>query len=101
MIIKIQFKKRKNHEESEIGEYERPKRKATRNVEISDDSQRIEIVIGNCLDSIYKIRREFKEKIFSFKRKVEKAERVIEKVRINENVIFESHSIFSAGVSMV
>jgi hypothetical protein len=101
VIAKAQSRKRKNREESEVGEHERPKRKATRDIEISDDSQRIETAIGNCSDSVCKARRELKEEIFFFKRRVEKAEGVIEKVRINENVVFESHSTFSAGVSMV
>jgi hypothetical protein len=101
MIAKAQFKKRKNREESEIGEQERLKRKATRDIESSDISQRIETAIDICSDSICKIRREFKEEIFSLKCRIEKAEEAIEKMRINENIVFESHRIFLAGVNMM
>jgi hypothetical protein len=101
VITKIQFKKRKNREESAVREYKRSKRKATREIESFDDTQKIETAIENYSNSIYKVHREFKKEIFSLKRRVEKAERVIEKVRINEKVVFENHNIFSAGVSMM
>ncbi len=101
MIIKTQSKKRKNREESEIKKYKKPKKKATRVIEICDDSQKIEIIIKNCLDLVYKIRRKFKKEIFSLKRRIEKAEGVIEKIYINKNIVFESYNTFSAGVSMM
>jgi hypothetical protein len=102
MIAKIQFKKRKNREKSEIGEYKRSKRKAIRDIEISDDSQRIEIAIGNCSDSVCKIRCELKE-IFSLKRRVEKVdEDLIYFGWLNDifwNMLqsLERHNVFTAG----
>jgi hypothetical protein len=57
MVAKAQPKKRQSREESEVGEPERTKRKAARDVESSDDSQRIETAIGNCSDLVCKVCR--------------------------------------------
>jgi hypothetical protein len=88
IIAKIQFKKRKNREKSEIEEYKKSKRKAIRKKKFSDDSQKIKIIIRNYLDSVYKIYRNFKKEIFSLKRK-------IEKVRINKKNSFLKIIIYS------
>ena len=97
IAIKIWSKKRKERAELGVGEYKRFKRKAARD-ENFYDSHGTETASGSYSDSVCKIFSELKKEISSLKRRLKKAEEVIEKIRINKKVIFESNRLYAANV---